>query len=203
MDFFTGPDTPAARAALDVCHEHAEPWLRNHSLRAYSWAAAHAATHGIDHDAELLYVAALLHDLALTPAFDSHLLPFEVAGGQVAKVFAAGAGWAAPRRDRLAEVIVRHMRDDVPAEQDPESHLLQVAVSADVSGRRLAGFTDTFTAALLHRFPRLGFAPAFLDRARDQAGRKPDCAAADLFRTGWETRVLGNPLDPPAPGPTG
>ncbi|MEV0675540.1 HD domain-containing protein [Actinosynnema sp. NPDC050436] len=202
MDLFTGPDTPAARAAHDVCHEHSEPWLRNHSLRAYSWAAAHAAAHGIDHDAELLYVAALLHDLALTPAFDSHRLPFEEAGGRLAKVFATGAGWAATRRDRLAEVIVLHMRDDVPADQDPESHLLQVAVSADVSGRRLDQFPDTFKTELLHRFPRLGFAPAFLDRTRDQAERKPDCAAADLFRAGWESRVLNNPLDPPTATPT-
>ncbi|MEU6154997.1 HD domain-containing protein [Actinosynnema sp. NPDC047251] len=203
MDFFTGPDTAAARAAHDVCHEHAEPWLRNHSLRAYSWAAAHAAARGIDHDAELLYVAALLHDLALTPAFDSHLLPFEEAGGQLAKVFAAGAGWGKARRDRLAEVIVLHMRDDVPAEQDPESHLLQIAVSADVSGRRLDLFGDPFKAGLLDRFPRLGFAPAFLDRARDQADRKPDCAAAALMRTDWESRVRSNPLDPPTTGPTG
>ncbi|RKT55411.1 HD domain-containing protein [Saccharothrix australiensis] len=193
--YFTAPDSRAARAALEVCEEHTEPWLRNHSLRAYSWATARAAIEDVEHDGELLYVAALLHDLALTPPFDSHTLPFEEAGGRVAKVFAAGAGWAAPRRDRLAEVIVLHMRDDVPAEVDPESHLLQVAVSADVSGRRLDEFPPDFREALLARFPRLGFASGFLARAADQADRKPDCAAAGLMRTGWAERVRNNPLD--------
>ena len=43
------------------------------------------------------------------PAFDSHAVPFEEAGGHVARVFAAGAGWPAERRERLAEVIIRHM----------------------------------------------------------------------------------------------
>ncbi len=202
MDFFTAPDTDAAKAARQVCDEYAEPWLRNHSLRSYSWAAARAASRGIDHDAELLYVAALLHDLSLTPPFDSHELPFEEAGAHLARVFAAGAGWHRHRRDRLAEVIILHMHDDVSPDEDPESHRLQIAVSAAVSGRRLDEFDGTFKTDLLARFPRLGFAPAFLAKARDQAGRKPACAAADLMRSDWETRVLGNPLDP-REGPTG
>ncbi|MEJ2854310.1 MULTISPECIES: HD domain-containing protein [unclassified Saccharothrix] len=196
MDFFTGPDTRAAQAAVEVCTEFAEPWLRNHSLRAYSWAVAYGASAGItDYDDELLYVAALMHDLALTPFFDSHRIAFEEAGGRLAKVFAAGAGWDSARRERLNEVIVLHMRDDVPPEQDVESHLLQIAVSADVSGRRLELFTPEFTEELLGRYPRLGFAEKFLDQARDQATRKPDCAAADLMRSGWPDRVLNNKLD--------
>ncbi|GAB2962086.1 HD domain-containing protein [Saccharothrix stipae] len=198
MDFiFARPDSKAAAAALDVCHEYAEPWLLNHSLRAYSWAVAYAADVDIAHDGELLYVAALLHDLALTAPFDSHTLPFEEAGGHVAWVFAAGAGWGRARRDRLAEVIVLHMRDDVSAEDDPESHLLQVAVSADVSGRGLDRFTEQVKDDVVTRYPRLGFADAFLLRAEDQAERKPDCAIAGLVRDGWAQRVSGNPLDAP------
>ncbi|XVS61069.1 HD domain-containing protein [Actinosynnema sp. CA-299493] len=198
MDFiFTRPDSKAAAAALEVCHEYAEPWLLNHSLRAYSLAAAYAADVDIAHDGELLYVAALLHDLALTPPFDSHTLPFEEAGAHVAWVFAAGAGWGRVRRDRLAEVIVRHMRTDVPAEQDPESHLLQVAVGADVSGRGLDRFAERVKDGVVTRYPRLGFADAFLGRAEEQAERKPRCAAAELMRDGWAGRVAGNPLDAP------
>ncbi len=198
MDFiFTRPDSKAAAAALEVCHQYAEPWLLNHSLRAYSWATAYAAVVDIAHDGELLYVAALLHDLALTPAFDSHTVPFEEAGGHLAWVFAAGAGWGRVRRDRLAEVIVLHMRDDVPADDDPESHLLQVAVSADVSGTGLDRFSEQVTDAVLTRYPRLGFADGFLLRVKDQAERKPRCAAAELMHGGWAQRMTSNPLDAP------
>jgi hypothetical protein len=195
VDFFTPPDSKAAATALDVCHEYAEPWLLNHSLRAYAWAVVHAASADIPHDGELLYVAALLHDLALTPPFDSHTMAFEEAGGHLAWVFAAGAGWGRVRRDRLAEVIVLHMRDDVSADEDPESHLLQVAVTADVSGGGLDRFTEQIKDDVVTRFPRLGFAEAFLKRADDQAARKPGCAVADLMGTGWADRVLANPLD--------
>ncbi|MGW1995163.1 HD domain-containing protein [Embleya sp. NPDC001921] len=189
------PDSGAARAAFGVCAEYAGEGLRNHSLRSYFWAASVGASRGIEFDAELLYVAALLHDLALTAPFDSHTLAFEDAGAQLARVFAAGAGWAPARRDRLAEIIVLHMRDDVAPEVDPESHLLQIAVGADVSGRGLDVFQPDFVAALLTAVPRAGFAPAFLHAARDQAERKPASAAAELMRGGWAERISGNPLD--------
>ena len=54
-------------------------------------------------DAELLFVASLLHDLGLVPAFDAHAVDFEHAGGAVARVFAAGAGWPEARQRRLAD----------------------------------------------------------------------------------------------------
>ncbi|WP_447007767.1 HD domain-containing protein [Saccharothrix isguenensis] len=197
MDFFTPPDSKAAAAALEVCHEYAEPWLLNHSLRSYAWAVAYAAYADIPHDGELLYVAALLHDLALTPPFDSHTVPFEEAGGHLAWVFAAGAGWGRVRRDRLAQVIVLHMRDDVSAEEDAESHLLQVAVTADVSGGGLDRFSEQLKDDVVTRFPRLGFAEEFLKRADDQATRKPGCAAARLMGGGLADRLRTNPLDGP------
>ncbi|QFZ19432.1 HD domain-containing protein [Saccharothrix syringae] len=198
MDFFTAPDSRAAAAALEVCQEYTEPWLLHHSLRAHAWAKAYAAQEDIAHDGELLYVAALLHDLALTAPFDSHELPFEEAGGHLAWVFAAGAGWGRARRKRLAEVIVLHMGDDVPAEDDPEGHLLQVAVSADVSGSRVGEFTPEFRAEVVERYPRLGFVEAFTARFADQAARKPGCAAAGLVASDWPRRVRENPLDLPA-----
>ncbi|WP_158845787.1 hypothetical protein [Saccharothrix deserti] len=85
----------------------------------------------------------------------------------------------------------------VAAEDDPESHLLQVAVGADVSGRGLERFSDQVGADIVERFPRLGFAEAFLVKAADQVERKPHCAAAELMRDGWAQRVSNNPLDPP------
>ncbi|KOV67604.1 HD domain-containing protein [Streptomyces sp. MMG1121] len=185
----------AAESALSVCREYADQALYHHSLRSYFFGAAWARTRGLEFDAELLFVSAALHDLALTPAFDSHTLPFEEAGGQLARVFTAGLGWPAERRDRAAELIVLHMRDDVDPARDPESRLLQVGTSADVSGAGLDAFDPAFTGALVTAYPRLGFAADFVHRFRDQAKRKPDCAAARLVAGDWPRRALANPLE--------
>src|SRR6266540_7329079 len=87
------PVTAACRAALEVATAYCSPALLNHSVRAYLWAAGYGLAQGIAFDAELLYVSAMLHDLALVKEFDNHTLPFEEAGGHVAWVFGAAAGW--------------------------------------------------------------------------------------------------------------
>src|SRR4051794_33515164 len=112
------PDTPATTTALEVAREYCSPALVNHSLRAYLFAAAYGDLHGIAYDAELLYVSSALHDIGLTPTFDAHSFDFEYAGGNVAWVFAAGAGWPRERRRRAAEIVIRHMLDVKP-EDDP------------------------------------------------------------------------------------
>src|SRR5689334_23087910 len=68
------PVTPAAEAALSVATRFCSPALLNHCVRSYLWGAMYGTAHGIAFDDELYYVAALLHDIGLTEAFDSHRL---------------------------------------------------------------------------------------------------------------------------------
>src|ERR1044072_7974826 len=120
------PQTPAAAAALSGAARFYTPALLNHCIRSYLWGVTYATTHGITFDDELYYVSAMLHDIGLTEPFDSHRLAFEEAGGALGWVFGVAAGWPEDRAARAAEIIVLHMRPDVPASTDPESHLLQV-----------------------------------------------------------------------------
>ena len=130
------PVTPAARAALSVATRFCSPALLNHCIRSYLWGVMYGTAHGIAFDDELYYVAALLHDIGLTETFDSHRLPFEEAGGQLAWVFGVAAGWPAERAARVSEIIVLHMRDEVAPADDPESHILQVATRWEIVGQR-------------------------------------------------------------------
>ncbi|WP_326825185.1 HD domain-containing protein [Streptosporangium sp. NBC_01756] len=189
------PDTSATRGALEVATAYCPPALLNHSVRAYLWAAAYGMMNGIAFDAELLYVSSMLHDIGLVKEFDSHTVPFEEAGGHLAWVFGAGAGWPVERRVRASEVIVRHMWDEVDVAQDPEGHLLELSTALDVSGRRPEDFPAGLRAEVLERHPRLGFGEEFLACFRDQAGRKPDSLAARFVRDGLAGRIEANALD--------
>jgi HD domain len=189
------PDTAAAMAALSVSSRFCSPALLNHSLRSYVWGAMYARAHGIAFDDELYYVSALLHDTGLTEPFDSHRLSFEEAGGCVAWVVGVAAGWSADRAMRAEQIIVAHMRDRVTAVEDPESHLLQVATSWDVSGRGSEEFAEADRRMVLDRHPRLGFGPEFMRAFEDQARRKPHGAAAEAVDSGIAARVSANPLD--------
>ncbi|WP_066948626.1 HD domain-containing protein [Streptomyces lushanensis] len=195
LDDLVVPDTAASAAALELSSAYQSPALLNHSLRAYVWAAAHGTARGIRFDPELLYVAALFHDFGLVPAFDSHTVPFEEAGGHVARVFAAGAGWPADRRERLSEVIIRHMWSEVDVSVDPEGHLLSRATATEITGRNADDFTPDFRARVVERHPRLDLTKDFLACFQSQAERKPDSSAAEAMRSGLSARMAGNPLD--------
>jgi hypothetical protein len=188
------PVTPAARAAYNVLSRFSAPALVNHCVRSYLFAASRAALDGLSIDHEVLYVASLLHDLGLEDVFDSHLIPFEEAGGSVAWVFAAGAGWPLDRRDHAAAVIVAHMRGADPA-VDPEGHVLDLATGLDISGRGEEHWPLELRREIVVRYPRLDLAARFTACIVDQAERKPQSRAAVAVEEGIAARLADNPLD--------
>ena len=188
-------ETPATRAAREVVTEYSSAALVNHCERSYLWSAALGELSGIAHDRELLYVASMVHDLGLVPAFDNHLAPFEDAGGDAGWVFAAGAGWPRERRTRVKEIVIRHMWDEVDPAFDAEGHLLCEGTGLDISGRRPDRWPAALRTEVLERVPRLGLPAEFIAAFQDQARRKPGCAAAAAVAGGMADRVAANPLD--------
>ena len=191
------PPTEVAARAREVTAAHASPALLGHSERSWALAAELGRRESVEFDAELLWVASLLHDLGLVPSFDAHAVDFEHAGGAVARVFAAGAGWPEARQRRLAEVVERHMWTSVDSALDPEAHLLERATSLDVSGTGGADWDAAFVASLVAAVPRLGFAAEFAAAIGDQAERKPGSQAGRTVRGGMPGRMAANPLDRP------
>ena len=187
--------TAATTAAREVVVRYGSAALVNHCERAYLWSASLGQLKGIAYDAELLYVASMLHDLGLVAAFDNHLAPFEDAGGDVGWVFGAGAGWPARRRDRVKEIIVRHMWQEVDPALDAEGHLLAAGTGLDIVGRDVDTWPADVRAEVLERHPRLTLAPEFAAAFEDQARRKPGCAAAVAVAAGLRDRLTGNPLE--------
>lgn len=98
-------------------------------------------------------------------------------------------------RDRLGEVIVRHMWPDVDVTADPEGHLMSRAAAMDIVGKDLDELDLSYRADVLREYPRLGLADEFLTCFQDQARRKPTSSAARAVRTGLADRIAANPLD--------
>lgn len=187
--------TPATTAAREVVERFSSPAMVNHCERSYLWSASLGELQRIAHDRELLYVAAMLHDLGLMPAFDNHAAPFEDAGGDVGWVFGAGATWPVARRGRVKEIIVRHMWDEVDPALDAEGHLLCEGTGLDISGRNADAWPADLRAEVLARYPRLTLAAEFTAAFEDQARRKPRCAAAAAVASGIGERLARNPLE--------
>jgi hypothetical protein len=189
------PGGPVAERAAAAAAAYCSPALLQHCHRSYLWSAALGVREGLPFDAELLYVAAMLHDVALVTEFDNATLPFEDAGGHVAWMFGAGAGWPEQRRVRVAEVVVRHMWAEVDPAVDAEGYLLGEGTGLDISGRDPARWPAELRAEVLGAHPRLDLATQFLACFTDQARRKPDSSAAAAVRNGIGARLQANPLE--------
>jgi hypothetical protein len=180
------PDSPTAQRAAELCALLSPVWLAHHCTRTYFWGSLLALRSALSYDEELLYVAAMLHDLGLTPAHwgkDPMAHCFAVEGARAAKVFAHEAQWDEQRQDALAEAICLHLNVTVSLKQGVEAHLLQAGASCDVIGASSRAITPKTRTLVLERFPRLDFKREFAACLREQVELRPEARAAMLFHS--------------------
>src|SRR5258708_26001112 len=79
-------DTPLVARALDLARTHSETFLFNHAVRSWLFAVRLGQLQGIPHDAEVVAVGTLLHDLGLTNSFTGPKR-FEIAAADAARAF--------------------------------------------------------------------------------------------------------------------
>src|SRR5215510_11309354 len=84
-------DTPIVTRAMDLARTHSEPFLFNHALRSWLFAVRLGQLQGTPHDAEVVAVGCLLHDLGLTNGFTGPKR-FEIEGADAARAFAREQG---------------------------------------------------------------------------------------------------------------
>src|SRR3984893_18732467 len=71
------PDSKLAREATELVRDTESVLLFNHSTRVYYFGSLAGKRRGLKFDAELLYIAAMFHDMGLTRLFSSQSERFE------------------------------------------------------------------------------------------------------------------------------
>jgi hypothetical protein len=188
------PDSRAAREAEELMHAVAAPFLTNHSFRSHFFAVALAERDDVLFDSELLYVAALLHDIGLVEEFDTGKC-FEEDSADAAVRLVAGEGWAAERREQLAEAIRLHVATEIELGDGPEAYLLWHSTGLDVGGDRHGDVSPQTVEAVLTAYPRLDFKEGFTALIADEADRKTGCWADRAFAAGISDRIAAAPFE--------
>jgi hypothetical protein len=188
------PQSRLAKQARRLVESTAPAFLVNHSVRSFAWAIPLAAIDGRTFDEEILYVAALLHDLGLVPRFDSGG-SFEEDGAIAAERLALDAGWPISRARAVRDAIRLHMAVELAPDAAPETYLLWDSTGVDVTGHRYAEIPDSVVQAVVAAYPRLDFKRGFGRLFADQAERKPRCRAATMLAAGMIGRIDSAPFD--------
>jgi hypothetical protein len=131
--------------------------LVNHCHRTYAWAMLLSHRDRLRPDPEMLYVASMLHDLALTDAYrDANpMVCFGARGGVAAADWAHHRGWPDHRCATLADAISLHLNMRVDPKHGPEAHLLQAGAAVDVIGLRLWEISRETVDGVVARYPML------------------------------------------------
>lgn len=164
LDAYRPPDTPAARAAEELCREASPPVLEEHCHRTHLWGVVLGREGRLEWDEEAFYVAALTHDLGLTDGYRGHdpeAACFSLDSASGARELLARHRFPEARADTVAEAITLHLNADVPASNGVEAHLLQLGAALDVTGFRISHVDRATRDAILARHPRHGMKAEF------------------------------------------
>ena len=128
------PDSAVVREATELVGAATDELLFNHSRRAYLWGMLHGVRLGLEPDPELLYVAAMFHDLGLTPKFRRTDQRFELDGADAARTFLLEHGYSHDAARKVWLAVALHTTPEIPDRLEPEIALLIAGVATDVVG---------------------------------------------------------------------
>jgi HD domain-containing protein len=130
------PQTPLVRDAYALARAALDADLVHHSLRVFALGRAWAHKDRIDFDEEGLCLAALFHDLGMSPGRRPRGMPFTRAGSSALRSFLEERGAPRDRIEPLVVAIDFHMQLLPRWSKGPVAGLLQVAAWMDVTGLR-------------------------------------------------------------------
>jgi hypothetical protein len=169
------PDSQLAREVAELIRDTEGELLFNHSTRVYLWGALLGKRNRIAFDAELLYVAAMFHDIGLTSAYRDSKLRFEVDGANAARDFLRGRDIDEADIAKVWTAVALHTTPGIPEHMHGEIALVQAGAGMDVAGRGFDALTEEQRAAVVAAYPRgADFASKMIDAFYDGMKHRPD-----------------------------
>jgi HD superfamily phosphodiesterase len=126
-------------------------------------------------DPQLLYTAALFHDVGLTQRYGGSQRRFEVDGADAAREFLRSRSICEKDVEKVWAAIALHTTPGIPDYMDPEIALIQAGTGMDVAGRGYDCFTDAERDAVIAAYPRDNdFKHGIIDAFYEGMKHRPD-----------------------------
>jgi hypothetical protein len=168
------PRSSTALRAVAFSRAACPEYLFNHCLRTFVFGALYLKKQQRSYDAEPAFIASVLHDLGLLPAYASKAGSFEIDGADAAEKFARDAGLAATEADTIWHSVAFHDgRFAITRRAGAEAMLVAAGAGADVDGPDTDSADQRQIAEVLAAFPRLQFKQRFTALLIDHCKRKP------------------------------
>lgn len=174
-------DTPLVTQAMNFARAHSEPFLFNHVVRSWLFAVRLGQKQGIAHDAEVVAVGTLLHDLGLTESFMGHKR-FEIEGADAARTFAREQGLDDRRAQLIWDSVALNSTPSIGMYKEAEVALCTAGIVLDYGGPQYDQIPPDEMKSVLALFPRLDMKRRFTDSVCHIVKTKPETTYDNFAR---------------------
>jgi hypothetical protein len=182
------PDTPMIAAALEYAQRLSEPYLFNHAMRSWLFAARIGQLKNIDCDQEVVAVGTILHDVGLTEGV-SGPNRFEVNGADAARSFIKERGFSDHRSQLIWDLVALNSTPSIALHKEPEVALGTMGIGLDWGGFGLESIPAADIAEIVSAFPRLKMKHRFAETCRHLVTRRPE-TSYDNFLSDFGDRFV-------------
>jgi hypothetical protein len=148
------PDTSLVREAIEYARNTCEAYLFNHVVRSWLFAERIGQIRNIDHDAEVVAVGTLLHDITLNERFAGPRR-FEVEGADLARAFARQGGADERRAQLVWDSVALNSTPSIGLYKEAEVALCTAGICLDVVGLQYEAIPVEEIQRIVREFPRL------------------------------------------------
>ena len=184
------PDSPLIRDVLAYAKELYEPYLFNHAMRSWLFAAKIGQLKGIDCDLEVVAVGTILHDIGLSASV-SGSNRFEVNGAAAALSFVKERGLSNRRAQLMWDLVALNSTPSIALHKEAEVALGTMGIGLDYGGFGIELITSEEMTGILSEFPRLHMKQKFAETCRRLVAAKPETSSDNFLRDFGERFVPG------------
>jgi hypothetical protein len=148
------PDSQLTRQATELVRDTETALLYHHSRRVFLFGALTGKKRELLFDPELLYIAAMFHDMGLMPGYSSATERFEVDGANASREFLRRHGIAEASIDIVWDAIALHTTPGIPQHKKAEVALVTAGVEMDVLGLGFPTVSEADRQLVVDAHPR-------------------------------------------------
>lgn len=183
-------DTPLITSAMDFARVHSEPYLFNHAVRSWLFAVRLGQLQTVPHDAEVVAVGSLLHDIGLTSTVTGPRR-FEIEGADAARAFARERGLEDGRAQLIWHTVALNSTPSIALHDEAEVALSTAGIALDFGGLQYDLIPPAEMQSILTAFPRLEMKRRFTDCVCRIVQAKPETTYDNFARDFGERFVPG------------
>ena len=183
-------DSPLITEAIEYARKLYEPYLFNHAMRSWLFAARIGQMKSMDLDAEAVAVGTILHDIGLAAGVPGPNR-FEVNGATAAVAFVKERGVSNRRAQLIWDLVALNSTPSIAIHKEAEVAVGTMGIGVDYGGFGLESIPPREVAEILAAFPRLEMKAKFTETCCRLVVAQPETSYDNFLRDFGERFVPG------------